>query len=165
MGKESPSQGVSAATLGRHLDLSRQRIMQLRDEEIIHKLPDGTFDQDACRISYLRWLRSEERRASKSVAESGLRAARQREVELRVAMMDRRLIDIDEHDAILDEVVGAVREKFGAMPARYARDPGRQRQLEDAVNTTLCEIADLLEQRGRELRSTGSVADVDEVEP
>jgi hypothetical protein len=50
--------------LARHLDLSRQRIQQLVDENVMAPLPDGRFDQDECRVRYFRWLRDPERRSA-----------------------------------------------------------------------------------------------------
>lgn len=77
--------GVTGTALGLHLDLSRQRVNQLVDEGVLHRLPAGGFDQDACRVAYVRWLRSDERRASRSEADARLRDARAREIELRNA--------------------------------------------------------------------------------
>ena len=37
---------VPAPQLAKHLDLSRQRIQQLVDENVIARLPNGRFDQD-----------------------------------------------------------------------------------------------------------------------
>ena len=49
---------VTATQLGEHLGLTRQRIGALADtEHVIERLPNGRFDQDDCRLRYLRWLR------------------------------------------------------------------------------------------------------------
>jgi|RhiMethySRZTD1v2_1073278.scaffolds.fasta_scaffold842437_1 hypothetical protein len=48
------SNSVIATQLAEHLDLSRQRVQQLVDENVITPLPSGKFDQDACRVAYLR---------------------------------------------------------------------------------------------------------------
>jgi hypothetical protein len=50
------SNSVIATQLAKHLDLSRQRVQQLVDEHVITQLPNGKFDQDACRIAYLRCI-------------------------------------------------------------------------------------------------------------
>ena len=53
--KGSNGSSVTATQLGRHLDLSRQRVQQLVDEYVITRLPDGRFDQDDSRVRYMRW--------------------------------------------------------------------------------------------------------------
>jgi len=63
--------GVSARKLAVHLDLSIQRIAQLANiEHVIAKLPNGKFDQDACRVAYLRWLRDPDRRSARTKADA-----------------------------------------------------------------------------------------------
>ena len=59
--------GVTMTEVATHLDLSRQRIAGLADEGVLPRLPDGKFDLDACRIAYLRWLRTERRSARSAV--------------------------------------------------------------------------------------------------
>ena len=59
-------EAVTATALGKHLDLTIQRIKQLANEGVIEQLSTGRYDQDACRIAYLRWLRAPERRIAKS---------------------------------------------------------------------------------------------------
>jgi hypothetical protein len=50
----APPATVTATQLGEHLWLTRQRIGALADEGVIERLPNARFDQDACRLRYLR---------------------------------------------------------------------------------------------------------------
>jgi hypothetical protein len=52
------------------LGITRQRIGDMATEGIIERLADGKYDQDACRLKYLSWLRDPARRAAKSQAQS-----------------------------------------------------------------------------------------------
>ena len=61
---------VTATQLGRHLDLTRQRIRQLVGDHVIAQLPNGRFDQNDCRLRYLRWLRDPERRSVRTQADA-----------------------------------------------------------------------------------------------
>jgi hypothetical protein len=75
---------VRVSRLARHLDLSTTRIGQLVAEKIIVRLPSGKFDQDACRIAYLRWLRAPERRAARSQVDQDFTSAKAELIRLRV---------------------------------------------------------------------------------
>jgi hypothetical protein len=103
---------VTATQLGRHLDLSRQRIRQLVDEHVIAQLPNGRFDQNDARIRYLRWLRDPERRSAKSEAERDFIRAKTELIDIRIRekrrdvmptemaiadmTLDRHCVDADE---------------------------------------------------------------------
>jgi len=64
-GEQAAGVAVAATQLGKHLDLSHQRICVLADvEHVVVRLPNGRFDQNDARIRYLRWLRDPERRSA-----------------------------------------------------------------------------------------------------
>jgi phage terminase Nu1 subunit (DNA packaging protein) len=149
---------VTASALGRHLDLSRQRVVQLSDEGVIERRADDRFDQDAARVAYLRWLRSEDRRGAKTEADGRLRDARAREVELRIAEREHRLIDMVEHESVLVEVIGIVTTALDGLPARVTRDLNLRAVIEAEINATLNRASDRAEARARELKATGTVA-------
>jgi len=75
---------VLATHLARHLDLSRQRVQQLVDENVIVQQPNGRFDQDQCRVRYLRWLRDPERRSARSQADADFVRAKTELIAIRV---------------------------------------------------------------------------------
>jgi hypothetical protein len=150
---------VTASGLGRHLDLSRQRVVQLSDEGVIERRADGRFDQDAARVAYVRWLRAEDRRAVRTEADGRLRDARAREVELRIAEREHRLIDMVEHESVLAEVVGIVTTALDGLPARITRDLSLRAVIEAECTATLNRAAAVADARAAELKRTGTVAD------
>ena len=77
-------EAVTATALGKHLDLTIQRIKQLANEGVIEQLPNGRYDQDACRIAYLRWLRAPERRMQRSKVDSDFVKAKTELIAIRV---------------------------------------------------------------------------------
>ena len=79
------SNSVIATQLAKHLDLSRQRVQQLVDEHVIARLPDGKFDQDACRVAYLRWLRDPERRSARTRTDADFVKAKTEMLQLKLA--------------------------------------------------------------------------------
>jgi len=80
----SNDSSVTATQLGRHLDLSRQRIQQLVDENVIAWLPDRHFNQDDARWRYLRSLRDPERRSAKSEADRDFIRAKTELIDIRI---------------------------------------------------------------------------------
>jgi hypothetical protein len=147
---------VTASALGRHLDLSRQRVAQLADEGVIERRADGRFEQDGSRVAYLRWLRSEDRRAVKGEADGRVRDARARLIELQIAEREHRLIDMIEHEAVLAEAIGIVTTALDGLPARITRDLRLRALIEAECNATLNRAADRAEARTRELKATGT---------
>jgi len=75
-----------------------------------------------------------DRRAQKSAADSRVRDARAREIEVRNAV---RLIEIDEAMAIIEEMIGLFRAETAGLPARVTRDLQFRKTIEIAVNDLL----------------------------
>ncbi|NKW10280.1 hypothetical protein HGG76_15175 [Ochrobactrum tritici] len=62
---------------------------------------------------YVRSLKDEERRSTKSAADNGLKAARQREVELRIAKEEGRLVELDDVEAVSSSILATLRAELG----------------------------------------------------
>jgi len=118
----SGSNFVIAIQLAKHLDLSRQRVQQLVDEHVIARLPNGKFDQDACRVAYLRWLRDPERRSARSEANARFIDAKTELLRMRVAEKCRDLIPRSEVDETLHAIAGIVNVHLSGMAARCSPD-------------------------------------------
>jgi hypothetical protein len=113
----------------RHLGLSRAAVHDLANQGLLIRNGSGV-DLDATRLAYLKHLR--ERRVDRG--ETALRQAKAREIELRTAERERRLIEYDEAAAVLAECIGVVLTQLGGFPARMAgRDLGLRRWLDDGV--------------------------------
>jgi hypothetical protein len=92
--------GANTEAIAKYLDLSSKRIRQLVQEKVLSRRSDDTFDRDACRVAYIRYLRDEGRRVTKSAAASRAQEARADEIELRVAKERGKLIESDEVDLV-----------------------------------------------------------------
>lgn len=131
-----PKLGVSGPVVGQHLDLTKQRVGQLVDENVFARLSDGSFDLDACRVAYIRWLRSDERRASKAVTTSRFQEARAADLEQRTAERNKDLLKQAQAEAIsvIDEFYGGLRSDLMAIPARVTADIALRRRIEDGID-------------------------------
>jgi hypothetical protein len=141
--RERPST-VTATQLGAHLALSRQHICTLADvDHVIERLPDGRFDQDACRIAYLKWLRDPSRRAARSEAAAAFVAVKTQMMELKLEERKRRLVPIEVYDEMIDTMAGVVLSALGGMAARIGgHDLQLRRRVEQIVYETRVAISE-----------------------
>lgn len=125
---------VSGAAVGRHLDLTPQRVGQLADEGVLARGADGKFDLDEARLAYIRWVRDETRKSSASQTSSALAVARTREVELRIAREEGAVIDLEDVQFAVAEIVGAFVSELAGLSAACTRDLELRRSIEKHVN-------------------------------
>lgn len=123
-------------------DYTPTYIRQLQREGHLPKGPRGMIPFVAAARALIRFLRDEERRSSKTAADARVREARAREVELRIAEREGRLIDLVEHEEDLLALVGMVRSELSGLPARVTRDLQFRRTIEQAVNDILQRLTD-----------------------
>ena len=118
--RQSADGTVSSSVLGRHLDLTYQRVLQLADEHVIERLPSGRFNMDDARLRYIRWLRDPERRSARAQADAEHVKAKTEMLQLKLAEKRRELVRQSDVDALIDELVGVTLTAMSSMPARCA---------------------------------------------
>jgi hypothetical protein len=135
--------------------LSNERIRQLVKDGYIPKPAKNSYPLVGVVQGYIRFLRDEDRRSSKTAAESGLKAARQKEVELRIAERSRDLIDVREHSDIVDEMAGMFVAGLSALPARVTKDMAMRREIEAGCDSIRNDIAALAAEKARDVGAGG----------
>jgi hypothetical protein len=143
---------INATVLAAHLDLKRTRIRQLVAEGVLRRRSDGSFDLDQSRISYIRWLRSADRRASKSASASRVQDARARQIELATARVEGELCTTQEAIEFVDEVVGGLRAELSGFAARVTRDVALRQILDNEITGILARAASRWGAEAAELR-------------
>ena len=118
--KGSNGSSVTATQLGKHLDLSRQRVQQLVDEYVIARLSNFRFDQYDSRVRYLHWLRDPERRSARTQADAEHVKAKTEMLQLKLAEKRGELVRQSDVDALIDELVCVTLTAMSSMPARCA---------------------------------------------
>jgi phage terminase Nu1 subunit (DNA packaging protein) len=131
-----------------------ERIRQLAKEGWI--VQTGTKTDRRYRLldvvqGYIRFRDDEDRRANKTAAQTRIQDARSREVELKNAQREGRLIDLEEVLAVIAEIIGLLRLQFSGLAARVTRDLQFRRTIETAVKDILYRIADLAAERAKAL--------------
>ncbi|MEZ2143243.1 hypothetical protein AAE026_13175 [Bradyrhizobium sp. DN5] len=130
--------------------VSPERVRQLSKEGWIEKQGRDQFLLLVDVVQgYIRFRNDSDRRAQKSAADSRVRDARAREIELRNAVREDRLIEIDEAMAIVEEMIGLFRAETAGLPARVTRDLQFRKTIETAVNDILERVADIAAERER----------------
>jgi hypothetical protein len=148
MAEENEGGGAEAGGLlspdmaGRLLMVSGERVRQLAKEGWIRKASPGKYNLVEVVQGYIRFRNDADRRSTKTASDSRLRDARTREVELKTAQREGRLIELDDHLEAVDEIVGIMLTGLSGLPARVTRDLQVRRDIERAINETRQQIAD-----------------------
>lgn len=134
--KKTPPQAgmMTPGQASKLLMLSLERLRQLARMGYIPKATKAGYPLDPTVQGYIRFLKDEERRTSKVQAESGLKAARQREVELRIAEKEGRLIEMEDVEAAFVHVLGTFRSELDGLPASVTRDRELRAAIEQGLN-------------------------------
>ncbi|HEV8503706.1 MAG TPA: hypothetical protein VGR63_19195 [Casimicrobiaceae bacterium] len=141
---------MTAEMAARLLMKSAERIRQLSREGWIPKHGTGANTRYALVDvvqGYIRFRDDVEKRQTKTAAATRISDARAREIELRTAIREGRLIDLDEALEAVEDLVGLLRSELSGLPARCTRDLQLRRTIETARNDILDRIADLATQK------------------
>lgn len=136
--RSSVAIGASQAQIAAHLDISQPRVAQFVGEGVFKPLPSRKLDPDACRIAYIRWLRDETRKSAQSAAAARVQDARAKEIELRTAREEGRLVPLEGVQAVVADILGTYRYELTGVPAASTRDlsirASIQQHLDDAID-------------------------------
>jgi hypothetical protein len=151
---------ISATVAAQLLMMTPQRLRQLVNEGYIPKpKAKDKYSLVGCVQGYVRFLKDEKRKGQTVQAESRLKDVRTREVELRIAERENRLIDTEEHEAVLAEILGIINSGLSGFPARITRDMPLRQKIETELDDILRRAADRCDQRCKELRDSGALSE------
>lgn len=148
MKSAEPAAGtVSTESLAKLLMLSTDRIRQLSRAGHIPRAGHGRFVLVAAVQGYIRFLKDDEHRSSRSAAADELRRQKALEIERRMAREDRKIVDLDESMAVLEHIIGLVLATLNSLPAQITRNPTERRRIEDIVFKAQSRLADRCAQK------------------
>ena len=131
---------VTTQVICQLLVMSRQRLEQLVNDGVIKRHSKGHFVLVDTIQAYVKWMRDDARRSSKSAADSRVRDARAHEIEIRTAERMGRLVAIEDFFAMIEGLVGIFRSEVGGLPARVTRDLTLRKKLEQETNELIRRI-------------------------
>jgi phage terminase Nu1 subunit (DNA packaging protein) len=114
---------------------------------------------------YVRFLKDDARRSTKTASHSRLQDIRARKEELMVAQAERDLVPLADAMTLVDEIAGTVVARVNAVPARLTRNIEERSRLQQEVDEALAEVADRVRKLGEALRSGRDDPAADEEEP
>lgn len=159
MGQKQRAASGTISTTGacQLLMLSRQRLDQLVQEGWIQRHIPGQWIAIDLVQGYIRFMRDESRRTSKSAAGSRVQDARAREIELRTARDEGRIVDMEDVEAVVADVLGTYHSELFGVPTACTRDLELRATIEKNLNGAIDRCRDRFEKAQRDLRSGGEV--------
>jgi hypothetical protein len=148
---------LTSDAAGKLLMISAERVRQLAKEGWITKTGKNQYHLNDVVQGYIRYRNDADRRATKSASSTRVSDARAREIELRVAERERRLVQLDDAVAIIEELCGMFRTAMSGFAARITRDLQFRKQIDAAVNDILGKLAIAAEKRSRSLSEGGDI--------
>jgi hypothetical protein len=137
------AQLTDSATLARCWGLAVSRISQFVAEGWLKATGrKGQYNWFEANQSYVRWLRDQDRKTSKSASDSRMRDAKAHEIEVRTRQRLSRLVPLEIYEEMIDSFAGVVRSEFAGLPAAATRDLTLRRIIEREVNARLRRIAE-----------------------
>ena len=128
---------TDTATLAACWGVSVGRISQLSNagwfKQLAGKLRGKYNWIDACG-GFVKFLRDEDRRSTKSGADSRIKDAKARDIETRTQQRLGRLVPLDVYEEMIDNMAGVVRSEFAGLAAACTRDLTMRRIIEREVN-------------------------------
>lgn len=121
-------------TISQLLMLTPQRVNQLERAGWVPKAGRNAYSLVSAVQGYIKFLRDENSRTSKSAAQSRVQDARAREIELRIAREENRVVEVEDVEILVAEIVGAFRSELSGVPAGCTRDLELRRTIETKLN-------------------------------
>lgn len=140
------------------LKITPRRLQQLAAEGWVKAAARGKWALVPLVHGYIDSLKDENGRRTKSAADSRVRDARATEIERRMAIQDRELIELSEALATVDDITGAFLGAVSGLPAQIAKDQRERERI-----TEICDgVRSRLDRRfseSREALRSGRPAD------
>lgn len=132
-------------TLAACWGLTSSRVKQLHHEgwfKPIESRHRGRYNWIEACSGFVRYLRDEDRRSTRSAADSRIKDAKARDIETRTQQRLSRLIPLEVYEEMIDNIAGMVRSEFAGLAAATTRDLTMRRTIEREVNARLRRIAE-----------------------
>lgn len=146
---------IPAGQMAKLLMVTSQWLRQLSARDYIPKAVKGQYQLIPTVQGYIRFLKDEERRTSKVQADSGLKAARQREIEIRTARDEGRLVEMEDVELVVSSVFATLRSELSGIPASVTRDVSLREKIEKGLNGAFARSQGRFQEASAAIRSGG----------
>lgn len=151
---------VPVAQMAELLMVTQQHLALLqRDGKIPKSGSPGAVVMRVLVQGYIKWIKDENARASKSGSQSRVQQARAQEIELRIARDEGLLVEMEKLFAIFAETFGSLRSELAGVAAASTRDPELRIVIEGHINDAVERLRTRFEARARELEGSADSTD------
>lgn len=155
--KQSAPGVVTTAQAAKLLMVSEAWIGKLHKMEYVPKVGRGQWNLVAVVQGYIRFLKDEDRRSSKSAAAARGRDVKTELLEMQMREKRRELVPRDDVLLVLDTAASLTQSTLMAVPAKFTRDIRERRRLEKLIADALNRVADGVDKKATALETGGDV--------
>jgi hypothetical protein len=141
------------------LMLTQPRLYQLEKAGWFKRLGPNRWRVVDLVQGYIKFLKDEERRTSKTATLGRMQEAKARGLERKNLVAEGRLMETDTVDAIFTEALGWFMSRLDGFPAQITRDLAMRQTMKQGLDAIRTEVADLFAKRAAEC---GAKAEVEE---
>lgn len=157
-----PAGWVTAAGLAQLFDCTTQTLRDLSKAGIIPKAARGSYPLEPSVKGYVTHLREARKANSQSVADSGLKAAKQRHIDILTAQKLGDLIDFPDVTAAFSQILAGFRAELNGIPAAVSRERKIRASIQKALDDALSRCERRFKEASSALRSGDDVFGADE---
>lgn len=142
------------------LGMKKTWLFELTKSGVIPKEATGTYDPTAAVHAYVEHLK-DQRNKEKPDTPSSLDTVRElkaKELEVKLALKERELIELDEAIGLLEEVTGLFNAYLSGLPAEISRNQEERERVDAIIQQGKQRLSDRFEQAADSL-ATGLAAD------
>jgi len=156
--KGGPTRGeITTENAAKLIMVSSVWLTKLAQQGYVTKLGRDRWNLVNVVQGYIKWLKDEDRRSSKSASASRVQDLKAEALELQMAERRRELIEMEEAKAAVAFLAAMVRDELSGMPARVTRDRDLRKVLEKDAHDSLDRISRGLEKASRALDDGGEL--------
>lgn len=141
--KKNPAWPLAGITLGladaaRMIEKSETHVLRLVKDGLLQKAGRGHYRPEDVARAALQFREGEDRRSSQTEEAKRVAVARAKEIELRTAREEGRLVPLESVQAVVSDILGTYRYELTGVPAASSRDltvrAAIQQHLDDAID-------------------------------
>jgi hypothetical protein len=152
---------ISLSDAAKLIGKSARWVNQLVNDGYVKRAARGLYKPADVAKGFAASILDDKEKKSRSGTLATVQSARAREIDLRVARRERKLVDIDEAIDLVDEIIGMLKSDFDGAAASITRDQTLRNQIEGKIDEILDRASDRLEQKANALRSGGDATEAD----
>lgn len=140
------------------VEMGEDRLAQIEQAGFIKRAGRNTWPAIETLAGLVQFYRDENRRGPKSAADAQWRAARAREIEIRIAEREHKLIPVEELNIAWDFCLGTLVSNLSSVPARCTRDLVLRHTIEHEIDLARNAAADVYGKQAELLAKNGKAA-------